>query len=165
MAQQRRSWRWFVALFFSKLMRTSFARKHVSPHFAPMQQWLYRKSGGRFQISALLAPTLILYTIGAKSGQRRETPLLTWPETGGTFLIAGSNWGKETHPAWTGNLIAHPDVDVIYKRRTIAMHATLIEDPAAREAVWPVLEAQFPTYREYETTAGRQVRIFRLTPR
>ena len=41
-AKQRRSWRWFVALFFSKLMRTSFARKHISPHFAPMQQWLLR---------------------------------------------------------------------------------------------------------------------------
>ena len=164
MSRARRSWRYWVALFFATIMRTPFAQRIISPHFAPLQQRLYRLTGNRFQISALLAPTLILHTVGARTGQPRETPLLTWPEPGGTFLVAGSNWGKPHHPAWTANLIAHPDVDVVYKRRTIPMRARLLDDPAEREAVWPVLEAQFPSYRQYEVTAGRDVRIFRLVP-
>ena len=155
--------RW-VAAFFSRVMRTQFAQRHISPHFAPLQQWLYRKTGNRFQISALLAPTLILWTTGAKSGQRRETPLLCWPEDGGSFLVSGSNWGKPHHPAWTANLLAHPDAEITYKRRTFSVHATLL-DGDERASIWPVLEKQFPGYRQYEVTAGRPVRVFRLTPR
>jgi hypothetical protein len=34
-----------------------------------------------------------------------------------------------------------------------------------REALWSVLEAQWPDYRSYEATAGREIRIFRLQPR
>ena len=164
-AAPRRTWRWWVALIFSRLMRTPFAQRFISPHFAPLQQRLYRLTRGRFQISALLAPTIILHTVGAKSGLARETPLLTWPEPDGSFLVAGSNWGKPAHPAWTHNLIAHPDVDVVYRRGVVPMRAEQITDTAEREQVWPVLEAQFPTYRQYENTAGRQVRIFRLRAR
>lgn len=156
--------RGIVAAFFARVMRTSFAQRHISPHFAPMQQRIYRLTGNRLQISALLMPTLILHTIGAKSGLRRETPLICFPEDGGRFLVAGSNWGKPHHPAWTANLIAHPDADIVYKRRAIPIHGELLGD-AEREAVWPKLEAQFPGYRKYEDTAAREVRVFRLTPR
>lgn len=144
-------------------MRTSFAQRYLSPHFASLQQRVYKLTGNRLQISALLMPTLILHTTGAKSGLRRETPLICFPERDGRFLIAGSNWGKAHHPAWTANLIAHPHIEVVYKRRTIPMHATML-DAVEREAVWPCLEAQFPGYRKYEDTAGRHVRVFRLTP-
>jgi len=153
-----------VAAFFARVMRTRFARRFLSPHFASVQQRIYRLTGNRLQISALLMPTLILHTTGAKTGLRRETPLICFPEDGGTFLIAGSNWGHSHHPAWTANLIAHPDVDVVRKRRTIRMHAELLAGDE-REAVWPLLESQFPGYRRYEQTAAREVRVFRLTPR
>jgi deazaflavin-dependent oxidoreductase (nitroreductase family) len=153
-----------VAAFFARVMRTSFAQRRISPHFATMQQRIYRLTGDRLQISALLMPTLILHTTGAKSGRPHETPLICFPESGGRFLIAGSNWGKATHPAWTANLIKRPDVEIVYKRRRIAVHAELL-DAAEREAVWPKLEAQFPGYRKYETAGGRELRIFRLTPR
>jgi deazaflavin-dependent oxidoreductase (nitroreductase family) len=152
-----------VAAFFSRVMRTRFAQRYISPHFAPVQQWLYRKTGNRFQISALLAPTLILWTTGAKSGERRETPLLCWPEPGGSFLISGSNWGKANHPAWTANLLADPKAEVTFKRATFPVQAVLLEG-SERAAIWPVLEKQFPGYRQYEVTAGRPVRVFRLTP-
>ena len=153
-----------VATFFARVMRTRFARRFLSPHFAGVQQRVYRLTGNRLQISALLMPTLILHTTGAKSGLRRETPLICFPEDGGTFLVAGSNWGHAHHPAWTANLIAHPDVDVVRKRRTILVHAQLLAGDE-REAAWPLLESQFPGYRRYEQTAAREVRIFRLTPR
>jgi deazaflavin-dependent oxidoreductase (nitroreductase family) len=153
-----------IAAFFSRVMRTRFAHRFVSPYFARLQQWLYHRTGNRFQISALLAPTLILHTTGAKTGQRRETPLLCWPEPDGSFVVSGSNWGKARHPAWTANLVAQPKAEITYKRRTFPVLAVLL-DGAEREAIWPVLEKQFPSYRQYEVVAERRVRIFRLSPR
>jgi deazaflavin-dependent oxidoreductase (nitroreductase family) len=152
-----------LALLLSSITRSRFARRHWAPHFAGIQMWLYRRTGGRFQISALLVPTLVLLTRGARSSLRRETPLMCWPLDDGTFFVAGSNWGRPNHPAWTANLIAHPEAQLVYRRRRRDVKAHLL-DAAERDLAWPVLEAQWPHYREYERVAGRTVRIFRLSP-
>ena len=48
--------------------------------------------------------------------------------------------------------------------RRIEVTATLV--PAdEREATWALLERNWPGYRGYERAAGRELRIFRLTPR
>jgi deazaflavin-dependent oxidoreductase (nitroreductase family) len=150
-----------LAAMFSRLMRTHFAHRFLLPLIPPMQMRLYKWTGGRFQLSALLMPSLVLISTGAKSGQRRETPLACWPQQDGTWLIAGSNWGQDHHPGWTANLRKHPDAEIVLARRHINVTATLLTG-AEREAAWPVLEAQFPGYRDYERQAGREVRIFRL---
>ena len=156
--------RTLLAGFFSRLMRTSFAHRVFVPVIAPVQLWLYRISRGRVNFSAILVPTLILVTTGAKSGQRRESPLMCFPRPDGRYIVAGSNWGRPTHPAWTGNLLAHPDAEIVVSRRTIPVSARLLEG-AERDAAWPVLEAQWPNYQEYERRAGRTLRIFELAPR
>jgi deazaflavin-dependent oxidoreductase (nitroreductase family) len=125
--------------------------------------WLYRKTGGRFQLSALLVPSLVLITTGAKTGRRRETPLICFPRPDGSYLVCGSNWGRAQHPAWTTNLLKTPDAEIVVSRKTLLVTAQLLDDQA-REEVWPVLEAQWPGYRDYERQAGRPLRIFRLVP-
>jgi deazaflavin-dependent oxidoreductase (nitroreductase family) len=150
-----------LAAMFSRLMRTGFAHRFLLPLIPPVQLRLYRWSGRRFQLSALLMPSLVLTTTGAKSGRRRETPLACWPQRDGSWLIAGSNWGQATHPAWTANLIKHPDAEIVVARRHLAVTARLLVGDE-RVAAWPVLEAQFPGYQEYERQAGREIRIFRL---
>lgn len=152
-----------LTAFFSRVMRTSFAHKVFTPVIAPAQLWLYRATGGRIQLSAILVPSLVLVTTGAKSGQRRETPLMCWPRPDGTYFVVGSNWGRPHHPAWTANLLAHPDAEIVISRRHLNITARLL-DGAERDAAWPVLEAQWPNYREYERQANRQVRIFSLEP-
>jgi deazaflavin-dependent oxidoreductase (nitroreductase family) len=153
-----------LAAFFSRLMRTRFAHRFFTPVIAPMQLWLYRVTRGRVQVSALLVPSLVLITTGAKSGLRRETPLMCWPRPDGSYLVCGSNWGRPSHPAWTANLLAHADAEIVVSRRHIPVVAQLL-DGAEREAAWPVLEAQWPSYQQYERQAGRAIRIFRLVPR
>lgn len=153
-----------LAAFFSRLMRTRIAHRFFTPIIAPAQLWLYRTTRGRFQFSALLVPSLVLITTGAKSGKRRETPLMCFPRPDGSYLVAGSNWGRPTHPSWTANLLAHPDAEIVVSRRHTPVHAHLLAGPE-RDAAWPVLEAQWPSYREYERRAGRALRIFRLVPR
>jgi deazaflavin-dependent oxidoreductase (nitroreductase family) len=156
--------RQLVAALFSRMMRTRFAQRFLLPVIPPLQLRLYRWTGGRFQLSALLMPSLVLTTIGAKSGQRRETPLACWPQRDGSWLIAGSNWGQAKHPAWTANLIEHPDAEIVIARRHLRVVAQLLAGPD-RVAAWPVLDAKFPGYQDYERQAGREIRIFRLVAR
>jgi deazaflavin-dependent oxidoreductase (nitroreductase family) len=153
-----------LAAFFSRLMRTRFAQRVFTPLIAPVQMWLYRVTGGRVQFSAMLVPSLVLVTRGAKSGLRRETPLMCWPRPDGSYLVCGSNWGRPQHPAWTANLLARPDAEIVVSRRHIPVHALLLAG-TERDTAWPVLEAQWPGYRQYEARAARELRIFRLVPR
>lgn len=129
----------------------------------PLERGMKRLTRGRVQLSSLGVPTLVLHTIGAKSGLERETVLMYCPD-GKEFLITGSNFARERHPAWTANLLAHPDVAVSLRGRRIPVRARLLDD-VEREATWPKLERNWPGYRRYEVTAGRTLRVFRLTPR
>ncbi len=80
------------------------------------------------------------------------------------MLVTGSNFAGEHHPAWSANLLAHPEASVTVKRRRVPVHAELVGDDE-REAVWAFIEQQWPGYRGYERASGRTLRIFRLTPR
>ena len=156
--------RLLLSALLSRLMRTPLARRVVLPVFPRLHLWLLRASGGRVNITDLLVPSLVLHTIGAKSGAARQTPLMCWPRPDGSYLVAGSNWGHAHHPAWTANLLAHPQAEILFRRRRVAVSAELLTGEV-RESAWAVLEAQWPDYRAYErVAAGREVRIFRLVP-
>ncbi len=114
---------------------------------------------GRVQLSGLLLPSLVLHTVGAKSGLERDTTLMYCPED--DILITGSNFAREQHPAWTANLLKNPDAAVSIRGERIAVRATLVADDE-REEVWLTLERHWPGYRGYERTSGRVLRIFRL---
>jgi deazaflavin-dependent oxidoreductase (nitroreductase family) len=128
-----------------------------------MERIMFLLTGGRMQISGLIVPSLVLRTTGAKSGLPREAPLMYCPEPDGAMLVTGSNFAGDRHPAWTANLLAHPDAVALVRGEPIAVHAELIGDDE-RESVWARLERQWPGYREYERASGRALRIFRLTP-
>jgi len=121
-------------------------------------------TGGRVQLSGILVPSLVLHTIGARSGIERDTTLMYCPEPDGAILVTGSNFARDTHPAWTANLLANPSASVSIKGRRMDVAAHLIADDE-REKVWAYLEKQWPGYRGYEHASGRVLRIFRLEKR
>ena len=82
----------------------------------------------------------------------------------GSWYVGASNFGLEKHPAWSTNLIAHPEAEVHYRRTLYPVTARLLSQPEA-DALWPRLEQQWPHYRDYEKTAHRSIRIFHLEPR
>lgn len=143
--------------------RTAFFRAVGPRVMPPLERGMARLTGGRVQVSGLGVPTLVLHTIGARSREERDTVLMYCPD-GAEFVITGSNFARETHPAWTYNLLAQPDVAVSLHGRRIPVTARLLDDDE-REATWPMLERNWPGYRRYEVTAGRTLRVFRLTPR
>ena len=108
-------------------------------------------------------PSLMLTTTGHRSGELRQAPLACLPDDDGTFLVVGSNFGRERHPAWTANLLADPKATVGYQRRTIPVVASMLDDEQ-RAAIWDRLVDVFPNFDEYEDRSGRALRVFRLTP-
>jgi deazaflavin-dependent oxidoreductase (nitroreductase family) len=146
------------------LTRTHVFRRFIGPVLLPpverLVAWL---SHGRVQLSALLVPSLILHTVGARSGEPRDVPLMYTPDGHGRAIVAGTNFAGSRHPAWTANLLARPDAAITVRGRRMPVHASLVPD-AERDAVWARIEAQWPGYRNYERESGRTVRLFRLQP-
>jgi len=129
----------------------------------PLDRVLNKVSGGRFVVSSVMLPSLVLTTIGAKSGLPRDAPLATLPDDDGSFYVVGSNFGRDHHPAWTGNLIANPAAKVAYRGKKLDVTAHLL-DAAEKEALWPRLVENWPTYDRYVEVSGRDLRVFRLVP-
>ena len=81
---------------------------------APMlrfHKWVYTATDGRIGPGVIGAWTLLLQTVGRRSGQRRTTALV-FARDGQRLILAASNDGKDQAPAWFHNLCADPDVEV-----------------------------------------------------
>jgi deazaflavin-dependent oxidoreductase (nitroreductase family) len=127
-------------------------------------RFVSRISGGRHTLVGIVVPTLILSHTGRRSGKRYETPL-TYLPVGDRFVVVGSNWGRADHPAWSANLLAHPDATVLVDGRRTAVHARLASDDERRE-LWPLLVEMWPAYETYAVRASdRQIRVFVLDRR
>lgn len=142
---------------------TALFAKIARPVMPKLDRLSQRLSGGRFLISSVFVPAIVLSTTGAKSGLPRTSPLAAMPDGDG-FIVVGSNWGGATHPSWTANLLAHPDAEVGFRGRTIPVTAHLLT-AVEKAAVWPRLLEVWPTYDTYVERSGRELRVFRLAPR
>ena len=137
----------------------TFAR--IAPKVvAPLDVLVHRLTGGRHIVSEGLVPTVVLTTIGAKSGEPRTVPLACLPDHD-DFYVVGSNFGRDHHPAWTTNLLASPRATASYRGESFEVVATLL-DADAKAAVWPRLVAIWPNYDAYTERSGRDLRVFHL---
>lgn len=147
----------------SPLTRTRFFR-WCAPRVLPaVERVIAAVSGGRVQLSALLVPSLVLHTTGARSCEPRDSALMYTPDGHGRAIVAGTSFARDRHPGWTYNLIAHPDAAITVRGRTMPVRASRIADDE-RDAAWARIEAQWPGYRAYERESGRVVRLFLLQP-
>ncbi|MFJ6751501.1 MULTISPECIES: nitroreductase family deazaflavin-dependent oxidoreductase [unclassified Streptomyces] len=141
----------------------TFAR--LAPHVIPaMDRTVHRLTRGRVLLSAQLLPGAILTVTGARSGLPRRTPLACMPEDGGSWLLIGSNFGRPGHPAWTGNLLKHPEAEVSWRGRDIPVRARLLTG-VERERAWRAALAFWPPYAAYQARVEREIRLFRLERR
>ncbi|GAA1770926.1 nitroreductase family deazaflavin-dependent oxidoreductase [Agromyces humatus] len=152
-----------VRSVIAPLTRTRVFRA-LAPVVLPPLEWVVgRISGGRVQLSGLLVPSLVLHTIGARSGEPRDTHLMYTADGRGRAIVAGTTFAQERHPGWTYNLIAHPDASITVRGRRMPVRATLVGNDERDEA-WARIESQWPGYRHYERDSGRVVRLFLLRP-
>ena len=76
----------------------------------------HRWSGDKFQGQDLL----YLTTVGAKTGQKRQSTVARFPDGEDAWLVVASAGGSAHHPAWYHNIAAHPDQVRIRVRRPSA---------------------------------------------
>ncbi len=143
--------------------RTRLFRRHGRRLMPRIERWWAVVSGGDTPVSGLLVPSLVLHTIGARSGEPREVRLMYAPDGEGRAIVAGTNFAGDRHPAWTANLLAQPDAAITVHGVRMQVRARLIADHE-REHAWTLIETQWPGYRSYERESGRTVRLFRLQP-
>lgn len=138
----------------------------VAPHVIPaLDRAVHRATRGKVLLSAQLLPGVVLTSTGARSGQPRRTPLACMPEESGRgWLLVGSNFGRTGHPAWTHNLLAHPDASISWKGEEIPVVATLLAGEE-RAAAWKALLVFWPPYATYQNRIEREIRLFRIVRR
>jgi len=151
-----------VGALFSNAAGTAVARRMLPA----LDRLFLALSRGRVTFTGFVEPTIVLETVGARSGQTRQNPLL-YVRDGERFVVAGTNFGQASHPAWSGNLLAGPDAVVIHRGRRVPVRAEPITDDSERSRLWKQLDAIYIGFRRYrEVTADiREVRMFALVPR
>jgi len=143
-----------------------------------MPQWMidhvhsYLSSGGTeghmYTIKSPTAPersvpSLLLTTIGRKSGERYLFPLF-YGRAGDGYFVVASKGGAPKHPAWYLNLRANPEVELqvgTAKMRARARTASGEE----RARLWEQAVQFWPPYADYQSKAqGREIPIVVLDP-
>jgi deazaflavin-dependent oxidoreductase (nitroreductase family) len=158
----------------------------VKPDFLTDGEWAYLKdqtsslsrirSDGKADVEAYLAnpdgraegkgpsglPTLLLTTIGKKSGAPR-TVALVFLQDGERMVIVASLAGYDRNPAWYGNLQADPQCQVQLDRKKMKATARDATD-AERKSLWPRLTALLPLWELFQKQTTRAFPIVILTP-
>jgi deazaflavin-dependent oxidoreductase (nitroreductase family) len=105
----------------------------------------------------------LVTSTGARSGVERTHPLALIDDGEGLLAI-GSNYGRPVHPAWSANLIAHPECTVEFRGPPARYRAELLEGEA-RAAAWATAVDFYAGYEGYRARcAPREIRVFRLRP-
>ena len=131
-----------------------------SKRFVAFHVRLYRATGGRIGHRLGTQRTLLLTTIGRKSGLARTQPL-TYVRVGDTLILVASNWGNDHPPAWYLNVLAHPYVRVQLTSDIFDATATPAT-PEERTRLWPHVVARNPTYARYQAGTPREIPLILL---
>jgi deazaflavin-dependent oxidoreductase (nitroreductase family) len=155
---------------FHRAVRAAAARRPVSRVLGvalhPLDRFVSGATQGRQSATQYVSglPTITLVTVGARSGERRHTPLLAFPREGDIAVI-GSNYGRERTPGWVHNVRANPEVEVEHAGRTVAAVAKRLGREAAAE-VYEQAQREYPGYASYRTWAGgRDITVWLLVTR
>lgn len=152
-----RPYRWLVDSLSSSRVFAWLGRHVISP--------LDRRFGARFPLtSGLDVDSLQLTTTGRRSGQPRTAMLLNATDAGGRRIVAATNYGAETPPAWSLNLDADPHALVSpvggEPYAAVARRASREETPE----LWRRLDAVWPAFPTYRKRAGRDIPVYVLEP-
>jgi deazaflavin-dependent oxidoreductase (nitroreductase family) len=138
---------------YAAFLRTGVGRwlaKDIAPKVDP---WLLRATGGRLGM-ALMLPSALLTTTGAKTGQPRINPVFYFHD-GRDVIVIASNYGNDKHPAWYYNLSANPRAQISTNGRGPVMTATEVSDSTERDRIWAMADRVYPLWPDYRRRAER----------
>lgn len=104
--------------------------------------------------------TLLLTTIGRKSGEARHVPLL-YVADGDGYLIIGSKGGNVDHPLWYLNLLETPECDIRVGAPPVRAKARVLAGDE-HDRAWAMITAKHHVYAKYQARAERAIPVIRL---
>lgn len=123
----------------------------------------YESSGGAEPSQLVGDNWVILWTIGAKSGKVRKTPLVRTTDGEGRYAVIGSMGGAPSHPQWVHNLRANP-VARIQDGNTLTDLSVREVDGDEKATWWSRATSVWPAYDDYQAATQRVIPLFVLEP-
>ena len=120
----------------------------------------FRANGGKVGGMWEGRPLLLLTTTGAKSGQRRTTPVM-YLRDGDRLLIFATKGGAPTSPHWYHNLVAHPEVTVEVGTETYKANATVLTGEE-RDRQYAKQAELYPQFGDYQKRTTRTIPVIAL---
>lgn len=110
-----------------------------------------------------LPPMLLLDHVGAKSGQKRTTPLV-YARDGNQLVLVASKGGHPKNPAWFHNLSANPDTTVQVGSERSEVHARVARREE-RGRLWEKAVGTYGGFDDYRRRTDREIPLIVLEPR
>lgn len=154
---------------FRRVLHRLLMKSSLSPLFARILHradgFVLRLNGGRFTITSAIAglPTILLTTIGAKTGLPRILPIACVPD-GDKYVLIASNFGMRHFPAWYHNLKANAECMVRVGNSTGTFIAREIRD-AEYDYYWKMAVDIYAGYAAYKERAERRIPVMLLEPK
>ena len=121
-----------------------------------------RAHGGKASSGPFLgADVLILTTVGAKTGERRENPL-AFSRDGENLVIVASKGGGPVNPSWYHNLVVNPVVTIEALGEKYEARARVIDDADEYERLYAEHARRMPGFNEYRRITTRRIPVIVL---
>lgn len=125
----------------------------------------FRANDGNVTSAPFGRSLVLLHHVGAKSGTRRVTPVMSIRADDDTWLIAASKAGAPDNPGWYHNLLAHPDITIeVPGDGEVPVHATALTG-AARDEAWARFTAHSSGFADYQEKTTRVIPVLTLRRR
>lgn len=126
---------------------------------------IYQRTNGRIGHRVPgLPPSLLLHTVGAKTGTPR-TAALSYARDGESYLIVASMGGSPRSPGWYHNLKANPDAEINVGPKRFAVTARPVQggDPDYSRLWRIVNDNNANRYEGYQRRTSRPIPVIVLT--
>jgi deazaflavin-dependent oxidoreductase (nitroreductase family) len=121
----------------------------------------FRSRGGVVGGDFAGVPLLLLTTTGARTGEPRTMPV-TYLADGPRLVVFAANGGRENHPGWYHNLLAHAVAKVEVGTDAYGVTATQVTG-TERERLWSQQLLRTPYFAGFQERAGREIPVVVLT--
>jgi len=148
------------------LASMSFLEEKLLPPVLRVHDAVYRNTNGWIGHRTLGIPSLLLHTVGAKTGKQRTTSL-TYARNGDDYLVVASKGGDPKAPGWYHNLKAKPNVEINVgpKRFGVTARPVVPGDPDY-DRLWEIVNKNNANrYKAYQSKTSRPIPVVVLTPR
>ena len=119
-----------------------------------------RDNKGKVPGELEVIPSLIITTVGAKTGEKRAVPL-AYQVVDGRLVIVASMGGAIRHPPWYFNLVKNPEV-VVEKDGESFNAKAVVTEGADRTYLYEKVAEVLPAFKEYQARTTRVIPVVEL---